>query len=36
VRAAARAVGFSGSMPVEAGEQGVTASIEATFALEFR
>jgi uncharacterized protein len=30
----ARAVSYSGPMPVEAGEQAVTASIEATFALE--
>jgi uncharacterized protein YggE len=31
---AASAVGYSGSVPVEAGEQAVTASIEATFAVE--
>lgn len=31
---AARAVGFSGSMPVEQGEHEVSASIEATFMLE--
>jgi len=29
----ARAVSLSSSMPVEAGEQSVTAAIEATFAL---
>jgi uncharacterized protein YggE len=31
--AAARAVGHSSAVPIEAGEQAVTASIEATFAL---
>jgi len=31
----ASAVGLSGSIPVEAGEQAVRASIEATFALAF-